>query len=842
MTAMTPMTEPAGSETPSVAAEMMPQNPAGSGGTLTGVRPRNVAYVYHLDAGLPRVQSGRPHSILKQFRKLGIRTTDVFPLDEAAWLQRAILKVGSRLCGREYLMDRNEALLRSFARQAQQALRHSNPDVIFSPSTLPLSYLETDVPITFCADAPFGAMLDYYGPFTRLTRRQRDFGEKLEARVLERCALAVYPSAWAAEWATRHYGIPREKVAVIPFGANIGGENTAAEVAGWIENRLRGPLRLLFVGREWERKGGEIVLETVRWLAGRGMPLRLDFVGCKIPAAFRNRGFVTEHGNLREGVSAERTRLGALLQAAHLLFVPSRAEAYGMSFCEANAFGVPCVSTATGGICGIIEEGRNGALLPLEAGPEEYGKRILEMTSSPEHYRALALSSFREYCARLNWGTFGECLTAEMALVCRRTGAPSQPEPLPPERHKGAVFGTETNRIRMAYVADDYFDPTNPRSWSGTAYFVARALERAGVEVMPLKIDSRTMRLRRYLLFIAFRLFGLRYLRDRDSGLLRAYARQIEQRLGSMNVNFVFCPGTAPLAYLSTHLPVAFWSDGTFEGMTNFYGSFSHLAARSLEEGHAADRLALKNATLALYASEWAARSAREFYGAAAEKVHVIPFGANLTQAPTETEVRESIRTRSRDRCVIFFSGVDWERKGADVAIEAAAALRAAGVETRLVIAGCHPARGREMPDWVEITGFISKETPEGRARLEGILKAAHFFILPSRAEAYGLVFCEANAFGVPCLAPAVGGIPTIIRPGVNGQLFPENCSPADYAAYIQATLSDRAAYENLALGSFHEFRRRLNWDVAAEHAVALMREALVKKSPQPAIEEALSA
>jgi glycosyltransferase involved in cell wall biosynthesis len=841
MTAMTPMTEPAGSETPLVAAEMMPENPAESGVGLKGVRPPNVAYVYHLDAGSPRVQSGRPHSILMQFRKLGVPTTDVFPLQETAWLQRAILKVGSRLRGREYLMDRNEALLRSFARQTEQALQHSNPDVIFSPSTLPLSYLETDVPITFCADAPFGAMLDYYGPFTRLTRRQRNLGEKLEARVLERCALAVYPSAWAADWVIGHYGIPRQKVAVMPFGANIGGENTAEEVAGWIENRLREPLRLLFVGREWERKGGEIVLDTVRWLAGRGVPLRLDFVGCSIPGLFRNRSFVTEHGNLRQGVPAERDRLGALLQAAHLLFVPSRAEAYGMSFCEANAYGVPCVSTATGGICGIVQEGRNGALLPLEAGPEDYGRRILEMTSSPEHYRALALSSFREYCARLNWGTFGERLTAEMSLVCRRTVAPSQPELPSPKRHNGAVFRAETDKIRMAYVADDYFDPTNPRSWSGTAYFLARSLERAGVEVIPLKIDSRVMRLRRLLLFIVFRLFGLRYLRDRDSALLRTYARQIEARLASMNVNFVFCPGTAPLAYLSTGLPIAFWSDGTFEGMRNFYGSFSNLAARSMKEGHAADRLALKNATLALYASEWAAKSAREFYSASAEKVHVIPFGANLTQPPTEAEVRESIQARSRDRCVLFFSGVDWERKGADVAIEAAAALRAAGVETRLVIAGCHPPRGREIPDWVEITGFISKETPEGRARLEGILKAAHFFILPSRAEAYGLVFCEANAFGVPCLAPAVGGIPTIIRPGVNGQLFPESCPPADYAAYIEATLSDRTAYEDLALGSFHEFRRRLNWDVAAERAVSLMREALLKKTPQSAM-EALSA
>ncbi|MGH7178119.1 MAG: glycosyltransferase, partial [Tepidisphaeraceae bacterium] len=75
-------------------------------------------------------------------------------------------------------------------------------------------------------------------------------------------------------------------------------------------------------------------------------------------------------------------------------------------------------------------------------------------------------------------------------------------------------------------------------------------------------------------------------------------------------------------------------------------------------------------------------------------------------------------------------------------------------------------------------------------------------------------VLCEAGSFGVPCLATRVGGIPTIVRDGVNGLLFaPER--PGDIADAVLDLMRDAHAYRQLCSSAFAEYRARLNWDVA---------------------------
>ena len=247
------------------------------------------AFAYHLNAASPGIQSGRPHSLLRQFRELGLDVAELFPLEELGASRRRLTKVWSHLQGRQYLLDRDEALLRGFAAQLHAALERTRPDFLFSPSTLPLSYLETDLPLTFCADAPFYAMRGYYESFTSLSPRQIDLAEELEAGVLQRSALAVYPTKWAAESAIRHYGINPSQVAEIPFGANFGHANVREEVESWIDQRTgKQPMRLLFVGREWKRKGGDLVIATAAWLRKRGLNVLVDVVGCRPLMRFRS--------------------------------------------------------------------------------------------------------------------------------------------------------------------------------------------------------------------------------------------------------------------------------------------------------------------------------------------------------------------------------------------------------------------------------------------------------------------------------------------------------------------------------------------------------------------------
>jgi glycosyltransferase involved in cell wall biosynthesis len=544
-----------------------------------------------------------------------------------------------------------------------------------------------------------------------------------------------------------------------------------------------------------------------------------------VPSRYRDRPYLEAHGRLRAHVPEERARLTRLFQRAHLLFVPSRAEAYGMTFCEANAFGLPALTTATGGITEIVRNGVNGAAFPLAAGPEQFGAWVQDAVSSPERYTALAHSSFLQFRQRLNWNVYGRAFIDRISEIVRPNGNGAAPASTP-EQAIAAELSAPSAELHVAFVADEYTNPTKVSSWSGTPYFAMKALERQGIRFSVIHLDDKKARVQRWAKFILYRLLHRqRYLRDRDSGLLRAYAREIREKLHTMRPDLVFSMGTAPIAYLDTDLPIVFWVDGTFAGMSDFYRSFSSLARVSLREGARADQGALSRAARAIYSSDWAANSALQHYEVEPKSVRSVNLGANLERDPQEEEIHAAISRRDRTVCRLLFVGVEWERKGADTAIAVASAMRQAGVETTLTMIGCLPPKGVRVPDFVNVVGFVSKRTPEGNRLIEQHFRESHFFVLPTRAEAYGMVFCESSAFGLPSLAPRVGGIPSIIEDGVNGWLLPADAAPDDYARPMLEKWRDREAYEAMARASYGVFRDRLNWDAAAARVAGLMRE-----------------
>ncbi|HVN77009.1 MAG TPA: glycosyltransferase family 4 protein [Thermoanaerobaculaceae bacterium] len=379
--------------------------------------------------------------------------------------------------------------------------------------------------------------------------------------------------------------------------------------------------------------------------------------------------------------------------------------------------------------------------------------------------------------------------------------------------------------LRLAFVTA--YDASDPAGWSGVALHMARALEAAGIELEYVG----SLRERRPALAAAkrrmYRLAGRRYMHDRDPATLRAYAEQVAHRLAGRPVDAVLSPGTLPVAYLECALPLVVWTDATFGSLVGFYPEYSRLCRETLRGGEDAERAALHRCALAIYTSEWAAAGAVEQYGADPARVRVVPFGANLADAPDEAGVAAAVRARSTGECRLLFLGRDWERKGGPTALAVTDALTRRGVPARLAIVGCAPRLGARAATYCEVVGPIDAGSAAGRARLAGELRAAHFLILPTRADCTPHAVAEANAFGVPCLATAVGGLPTIVREGVNGTLFAAGAAPAEWSEVVARTTGDRKGYESLALSSYAEYRTRLNWHAAAEAVRSLVEGAI---------------
>jgi glycosyltransferase involved in cell wall biosynthesis len=233
---------------------------------------------------------------------------------------------------------------------------------------------------------------------------------------------------------------------------------------------------------------------------------------------------------------------------------------------------------------------------------------------------------------------------------------------------------------------------------------------------------------------------------------------------------------------------------------------------------------------LLLYSSHWAARSALNDYKADPGKVHVVPFGANIPEVSNFSEVERRVAERPSDKCRLLFLGVNWERKGGRIALDVARELNRRGLPTEMDIVGATPPVKTEIPSYVRSHGFISKKEAQGKKVIEKLLMDAHFLILPSRAECFGIVFAEASASGTPSLASNTGGIPDAVRQGRNGYLVPVSTHEDEVRQYVEIVLrviQDQSAYRALAMSSIEEYKERLNWVTAGSAASKLMEGVL---------------
>lgn len=370
-----------------------------------------VAFVTTDDAADIKAWSGIFYYAAKALASQGI---DVDPIGPLRMRYETLFKCKEGIfryfLRRQHPRDREPLIAKLYARQVMAKLRQDH-DLVFGVGTLAISYLECPQPIVVWSDATFASSVDFYPRHTKLSAESLRDGNFLEDAALRRCRRVIYSSDWAAESAIEDYGIERERVAVVPFGANLDRELSASEVQAAVAHRSDSICRLLFIGAEWERKGGPKAIAVAAELNASGLATELDVVG-SWPSRGRLPTFVNRLGFIDKSTAAGQEELQRLLMRSHFLLLPSRADCTPVVLSEAAAHALPALTTSVGGIPTIVRDDVNGKLFALEADPSVYAAYVLDVVANPERYRQLALASFEEYQDRLNW-------TAAAAAVCR---------------------------------------------------------------------------------------------------------------------------------------------------------------------------------------------------------------------------------------------------------------------------------------------------------------------------------------------------------------------------------------------------------------------------------------
>jgi glycosyltransferase involved in cell wall biosynthesis len=197
----------------------------------------------------------------------------------------------------------------------------------------------------------------YYSKPRKRAPAPIDFLKKARTRALLEQAKYLLPySSFTRNSLIRDYGISDEKIVVLPPGTNLRRWHRAK-----IQDRepTRQHVRILFVGGDFKRKGGDLLLAVAQ---------RQEFSHCEFH-------FVTKNflGNQPKNVIVHRElthkseELVQLYSQADIFALPTRADfSPTNALSEAMAAGLPTVSTSVGGLDEIVRHGRTGFLVPVD--------------------------------------------------------------------------------------------------------------------------------------------------------------------------------------------------------------------------------------------------------------------------------------------------------------------------------------------------------------------------------------------------------------------------------------------------------------------------------------------
>lgn len=350
--------------------------------------------------------SGTVYYLSKTLEDLGHEIVYLDNLD-ANKLVKLIAKLRKVNSKDSYDINRNKLILKNISKKIEKQLNLEQYDLIFSPSTLPITYLDTKVPIIAFTDATFNSMVNYYDGFKNLSKLCIQEGNEHEKLALDKCNKIIYSSEWAKKSAVEYYGIDEDKISVINFGANIKSNYDLNTIEKIIENKINNNLELLFIGVDWERKGGDIVLKTLKNLKDNNVDVNLNIVGCNptIPKELKDN--VTIYGFLNKSKNEDLRIITDLFEKSHFLFLPTRQEAFGIVYAEASSYALPSIATSTGGVTSAIKHGCNGFCLPIDSDEEDYSKLIIDIFEDKKIYEELCKKSYQEYLTRLNWNYAG---------------------------------------------------------------------------------------------------------------------------------------------------------------------------------------------------------------------------------------------------------------------------------------------------------------------------------------------------------------------------------------------------------------------------------------------------
>lgn len=347
--------------------------------------------------------SGTPFYILKYGLKIGLISNGLnfkFPknkLPKYFWNLKQFIKTG-KYGGYQYTKN----FLKNIDDIIKKDLKKSNKKYILShhPS-IPIYPWSKNLIVDFYIDATNKQIFDNYGMGATIDKSFKEEILLREKKAYKASGNIFCMCQWAADSIIKDYGIDRKKVHVIVGGPNLDESLIKKESYMFCpkEPNNSDPLVLGFIGKDWERKGGQFTLEVVNNLNNLGINTILKVIGTRkkdIPNSpfIKNVGYIDKNKDLNKFIKE--------ISSWHFSTLFSHSEASPRSILESLKLGVPILSHDIGGINSTFIKNYYGNLFDTFPSPKEVCDWILSEIKPYKNYQ-FKRESLKEIGKEINW-------------------------------------------------------------------------------------------------------------------------------------------------------------------------------------------------------------------------------------------------------------------------------------------------------------------------------------------------------------------------------------------------------------------------------------------------------
>ncbi|EOR84447.1 glycosyltransferase family 4 protein [Latilactobacillus sakei] len=366
----------------------------------------------------------------------------------------------------------------------------------------------------------------------------------------------------------------------------------------------------------------------------------------------------------------------------------------------------------------------------------------------------------------------------------------------------------------MIYLAE--WDGKKQKSWSGTTYSLLRALEKNN-SISSIDININTYTKVKYLLlsgiitgkFTRNLIFNAFYQKDREKKIIKEVqsidSKNILQIGDIANLNNSMIYQDLSLSFL---LKIKEFDPDSFK-----LSGFSHFKDDELRERNEIQLERYNTAKYILTMSHSLRNHLIEDQGFNENKVIYVGGGINVKPDEAKQKV-------SKNRRNILFVGRDFLRKGGDLTVSAFKLLKRQEEykDLSLYIAGPKELSDEYLGEGIHFLGDMSSK------ELEEYFNICDIFCMPSRFEAYGLVFAEALTHGLPCIGLNKFDMPYFIEDGVSGYLLKSQDGAKQLSDKIDKLLRNEDIFKYVN-SNLEEYRREYSWDTVAKRILEVSNE-----------------